>query len=132
MQDHRCDGMETVLSGSYAPYQEWRTGPADRVGRRWPVSAGSGVERGFPGAGRVPGGFAAGGVPAGGAGRGGRDGGGVPRPRPQVAAAYPDIRVAVRAQRAFLARAAHFLVTQAGIRQFPDIGTGLPSANNTH
>jgi hypothetical protein len=50
----------------------------------------------------------------------------------QVAAAYPDIRVAARAQRAFLARAVHFLVTEAGIRQFLDIGTGLPSANNTH
>jgi hypothetical protein len=50
----------------------------------------------------------------------------------QVAAAYPDIRVAVRAQRAFLARAVHFLVTEAGIRQFLDVGTGLPSANNTH
>jgi len=50
----------------------------------------------------------------------------------RVAAAYPDIRIAVRAQRAFLARAVHFLVTQAGVRQFLDIGTGLPSANNTH
>ena len=50
----------------------------------------------------------------------------------QVAAAYPDIRDAVRAQRAFLARAVHFLVTEAGVRQFLDIGTGLPSANNTH
>jgi hypothetical protein len=50
----------------------------------------------------------------------------------RVAAAYPDVLVAVRAQRAFLARAVHFLVTQAGIRQFLDIGTGLPSANNTH
>jgi hypothetical protein len=50
----------------------------------------------------------------------------------QVAAAYPDVRVAVRAQREFLARAVHFLVTEAGIRQFLDIGTGLPSANNTH
>jgi trans-aconitate methyltransferase len=50
----------------------------------------------------------------------------------QVAAAYPDIRDAVLAQRAFLARAVHFLVTEAGIRQFLDIGTGLPSANNTH
>ena len=50
----------------------------------------------------------------------------------QVAAAYPDIRLAVRAQRAFLARAVHFLVSEAGIRQFLDIGTGLPSANNTH
>jgi hypothetical protein len=50
----------------------------------------------------------------------------------QVAAAYPDIRIAVRAQRAFLARAVRYLVTEAGIRQFLDIGTGLPSANNTH
>jgi S-adenosyl methyltransferase len=50
----------------------------------------------------------------------------------QVAAAYPDVLVAVRAQRAFLSRAVHFLVTEAGIRQFLDIGTGLPSANNTH
>ena len=50
----------------------------------------------------------------------------------QVAGAYPDIRDAVRAQRAFLARVVRFLVTEAGIRQFLDIGTGLPSANNTH
>ena len=50
----------------------------------------------------------------------------------QVAAAYPDVRDAVRAQRAFLSRAVHFLVTEAGIRQFLDIGTGLPSADNTH
>ena len=50
----------------------------------------------------------------------------------QVAAAYPDVVLAVRAQRAFLARAVHFLVAQAGIRQFLDIGTGVPSANNTH
>ena len=50
----------------------------------------------------------------------------------QVAAAYPDIRIAVRAQRAFLARAMRFLVAEAGIRQFLDIGTGLPSADNTH
>ena len=50
----------------------------------------------------------------------------------QVAAAYPDVLVAVPAQRALLARAVHFLVTEAGIRQFLDIGTGLPSANNTH
>jgi hypothetical protein len=50
----------------------------------------------------------------------------------QVAAAYPDVRDAVLAQRAFLARAVNFLVTEAGVRQFLDIGTGLPSANNTH
>jgi hypothetical protein len=34
----------------------------------------------------------------------------------QVASAYPDIRAAVRAQRAFLARPVHYLVTEAGIR----------------
>jgi hypothetical protein len=50
----------------------------------------------------------------------------------RVAAAYPDVLAAVQAQRAFLARVVHFLVTEAGIRQFLDIGTGLPSANNTH
>ncbi len=50
----------------------------------------------------------------------------------KVRAAFPGITVSVRAQRAFLGRAVHYLVTEAGIRQFLDIGTGLPSANNTH
>ena len=50
----------------------------------------------------------------------------------QVIAAYPTIRSSVRAQRAFLGRAVQYLVTEAGIRQFLDIGTGLPSADNTH
>jgi hypothetical protein len=50
----------------------------------------------------------------------------------QVAAAYPDVRAAVRAQRAFLARAVGFLVAEAGIRQFLDIGAGLPAAEATH
>jgi hypothetical protein len=45
---------------------------------------------------------------------------------------YPDIHVAVRAQRAFLARAVRHLAAEQGIRQFLDIGTGLPSASNTH
>ena len=45
---------------------------------------------------------------------------------------YPDIRVGVRTQRAFLGRAVQYLAGEAGIRQFLDIGTGLPSANNTH
>ncbi len=47
-------------------------------------------------------------------------------------AAYPDLVASVRANRAFLARSVRYLVTQAGIRQFLDIGTGIPSANNTH
>jgi hypothetical protein len=50
----------------------------------------------------------------------------------RVVAAYPPIYTSVRAQRAFLARAVHYLVAEAGLRQFLDIGTGLPSANNTH
>ncbi|HYZ53574.1 MAG TPA: SAM-dependent methyltransferase [Streptosporangiaceae bacterium] len=50
----------------------------------------------------------------------------------KVIAAFPDILVSVRAQRAFLGRAVHHLVTEAGIRQFLDIGTGLPAADNTH
>ena len=50
----------------------------------------------------------------------------------QVIATMPDVLVSVRAQRAFLGRAVHYLVTEPGIRQFLDVGTGLPSANNTH
>jgi trans-aconitate methyltransferase len=50
----------------------------------------------------------------------------------QTKAAYPAIVSGVQAQRAFLASAVRYLVTQAGIRQFLDIGTGLPVANNTH
>jgi SAM-dependent methyltransferase len=48
-----------------------------------------------------------------------------------VIESYPDIRAGVRAQREFLARAVRYLA-EAGIRQFLDIGTGLPSASNTH
>ncbi|MFC6018166.1 SAM-dependent methyltransferase [Plantactinospora solaniradicis] len=44
----------------------------------------------------------------------------------------PHIDAVARADRAFLARAARFLTEEAGIRQFLDIGTGLPTANNTH
>ena len=49
-----------------------------------------------------------------------------------VMAAYPGIVMSVRANRAFLARAVRFLAAEAGIRQFLDIGTGIPAANNTH
>jgi hypothetical protein len=41
---------------------------------------------------------------------------------------YPAIVAGVREQRAFLARAVRYLAGPAGIRQFLDIGTGLPSA----
>ena len=50
----------------------------------------------------------------------------------QVIATMPDVLLSVRAQRAFLGRVVHYLVMEAGIRQFLDIGTGLPAANNTH
>ena len=46
--------------------------------------------------------------------------------------AYPNLVHSVRANRAFLARTVRFLVREAGIRQFLDIGTGIPTANNTH
>jgi hypothetical protein len=46
--------------------------------------------------------------------------------------AYPDMRSSVRANRAFLRRSVRYLAEEAGIRQFLDVGTGLPSANNTH
>jgi hypothetical protein len=38
----------------------------------------------------------------------------------------------VRSNRAFLARVVRFLAAEAGIRQFLDIGTGIPTADNTH
>jgi trans-aconitate methyltransferase len=50
----------------------------------------------------------------------------------RVLAVTPGLRFRVRANRAFLARAVQYLAGEAGIRQFLDIGTGIPSANNTH
>jgi hypothetical protein len=44
----------------------------------------------------------------------------------------PNILEGVRANRAFLRRAVQYLAGEAGIRQFLDIGTGLPTAENTH
>lgn len=46
--------------------------------------------------------------------------------------AYPDTLSSVRANRAFLARVVRYLAREAGVRQFLDIGTGIPTANNTH
>jgi hypothetical protein len=50
----------------------------------------------------------------------------------QAIKAFPNIVLSARANRAFLARAVRFLAAEAGVRQFLDIGTGIPSANNTH
>ncbi|MFF5208366.1 SAM-dependent methyltransferase [Streptosporangium sp. NPDC000396] len=45
---------------------------------------------------------------------------------------YPNIVHVARADRAFLGRAVRYLAGEAGIRQFLDIGTGLPTVDNTH
>jgi hypothetical protein len=45
---------------------------------------------------------------------------------------FPWIPIGVRENRAFLQRAVRYLTAEAGIRQFLDIGTGLPTADNTH
>jgi len=45
--------------------------------------------------------------------------------------AYPDLIHSVRSNRAFMTRAVRFLA-EAGIRQFLDIGTGIPTVPNTH
>jgi hypothetical protein len=45
---------------------------------------------------------------------------------------YPDTGFSARANRAFLGRAVRYLAGEAGIRQFLDIGTGIPTAGNTH
>lgn len=44
----------------------------------------------------------------------------------------PNIRAIARANRAFVGRAARFLAAEAGIRQFLDIGSGIPTAGNVH
>ena len=50
----------------------------------------------------------------------------------RVAEMYPDIVQLARAARSFLTRAVRYLAGEAAIRQFLDIGTGLPTVSNTH
>jgi S-adenosyl methyltransferase len=50
----------------------------------------------------------------------------------QIAQVLPDVVTQVRADRLFLGRVVRFLAGEAGIRQFLDIGAGLPAADNTH
>jgi O-methyltransferase involved in polyketide biosynthesis len=50
----------------------------------------------------------------------------------KVLVSWGTARTAARENRAFLGRAVRYLVSEAGIRQFLDIGAGLPSANNVH
>ncbi|MGI8331233.1 SAM-dependent methyltransferase [Actinomadura scrupuli] len=50
----------------------------------------------------------------------------------QIAKVLPDIVAQARADRMFLGRVVRFLAGEVGIRQFLDIGTGLPTVDNTH
>ncbi|MET9442254.1 SAM-dependent methyltransferase [Streptomyces sp. NPDC006610] len=49
-----------------------------------------------------------------------------------VASMFPLVRDIARADRDFLGRAVRHLAGERGVRQFLDIGTGLPTADNTH
>jgi S-adenosyl methyltransferase len=50
----------------------------------------------------------------------------------QLVAIDPNVRRAVRENRAFHGRTVRYLAGEAGVRQFLDIGTGIPAADNTH
>ncbi|SEG15927.1 S-adenosyl methyltransferase [Thermomonospora echinospora] len=50
----------------------------------------------------------------------------------QIMQTVPEAPLAARANRAFLTRAVRFLAAEAGIRQFVDIGAGLPTQGNVH
>jgi hypothetical protein len=47
-------------------------------------------------------------------------------------AVFPGIVTIARSSRAFLGRSIRYLVREAGVRQFLDVGTGLPTVDNTH
>ena len=50
----------------------------------------------------------------------------------RLVAAHPGVKTSVMANRAFLRRSVRFLTGEAGLRQFLDIGTGLPTRPNVH
>ncbi len=50
----------------------------------------------------------------------------------QFSAIFSQIVDIARADRDFLGRVIRFLAAEAGVRQFLDVGTGLPTADNTH
>jgi len=49
-----------------------------------------------------------------------------------IVQAIPTMRTMARANRAFMTRAVRYLAGEAGIRQFLDIGTGIPTSPNVH
>ena len=50
----------------------------------------------------------------------------------QTLKAWPSLRTAARENRAFIRRAVTYLTAEAGVTQFLDIGSGLPTAGNVH
>jgi trans-aconitate methyltransferase len=50
----------------------------------------------------------------------------------EVIAVRPSVLFDIRANRAFLGRAVRYLAGEAGVRQFLDLGTGIPAPGNTH
>jgi hypothetical protein len=50
----------------------------------------------------------------------------------EYVATFPGIVDIARQSRAFLARAVRYLASEVGVRQFLDVGTGLPTVDNTH
>jgi DNA-binding HxlR family transcriptional regulator len=50
----------------------------------------------------------------------------------ELEALFPSVRLMALENRATLKRVVRFLTAEAGVRQFLDIGTGLPTADNTH
>ncbi|WP_205718336.1 SAM-dependent methyltransferase [Actinomadura sp. WMMA1423] len=50
----------------------------------------------------------------------------------QYARLFPGIFDLAKAERAFLGRVIRYLVGEAGVQQFLDVGTGLPTEDNTH
>src|SRR5580692_12618244 len=50
----------------------------------------------------------------------------------QILRTWPEVRAMATANRAFMQRAVRFLASEAGVGQFIDIGTGIPSAGNVH
>src|SRR3954470_25049038 len=49
-----------------------------------------------------------------------------------IVEASPSLPISMRANRQYMARVAHYLAADRGIRQFLDIGTGLPTSPNLH
>lgn len=47
-------------------------------------------------------------------------------------ALFPALRISARANRSFMTRVARYLTTEAGITQFLDLGTGIPTSPNLH